>query len=179
MLRPPGIPNLLSHSHLMRLLPARLKSLTGFALAFCAVAVARAADVEFSRVWPQWRDADAFDRIGEYFGGGESTGRQVILRTHAEQRAGYYFVVRLAHAPVLNAAVFELSIIRPDSPDPKTFSFPITAPANDKVVELGLTGADWPGGKKMHPVAWKLALRTADGRVLAEQKSFLWEQPAQ
>ena len=42
----------------------------------------------------------------------------------------------------------------------------------------GVTGADWPGEKKAHPVAWKLALLAADGRVLAEQKSFLWEKPA-
>ena len=148
-----------------------------FALLLSPLAV-RAADVEFSRVWPQWRDAEAFDRIGEYFGGSETSNNHVVLRTHADIRAGYYFVVRLAHAPALDAAVFELSIIRPDSPEPKTFSFPITSAANDQLVELGLTGADWPGGKKTHPVAWKLALRTADGRVLAEQKSFLWEKPA-
>ena len=132
----------------------------------------------FSRVWAQWRDAEAFGRIGEYFGGKENTSGHVVLRTHADTRAGYYFAVRLSHAPALNAATFELSVIRPDAPEPKIFSFPITATASDPVVELGLTGADWPGGKKAHAVAWKLALRAADGRVLAEQKSFLWEQPA-
>jgi hypothetical protein len=46
-------------------------------------------------------------------------------------------------------------------------------------MNLGLTGADWPGGEQAHPVAWKLELVAADGRVLAAEKSFLWEKPAQ
>jgi hypothetical protein len=29
----------------------------------------RGAEVEFARVWPQWRDAESFDRISEYSGG--------------------------------------------------------------------------------------------------------------
>ena len=64
------------------------------------------------------------------------------------------------------------------SPEPKTFAFPVTASAGDTVFDLGVTGADWPGGKKVNPVAWKLTLLAADGRALAEHKSFLWEKPA-
>ena len=41
---------------------------------------------------------------------------------------------------------------------------------------LGLTGDDW-GGKKMHPVAWKLEAVATDGTLLTVQKSFLWEKP--
>lgn len=144
-----------------------------FALLLTSLAV-RGAEVEFSRVWPQWRDAQAFDRISEYFGGRENTGPTTVLRTHADVRGGYYFVVRLAKAPTLTAAVFELSLIRPDAPEPKTWTFPVATLTSHQVVELGLTGADWPGGKQARPVAWKIALRAADGRVLAEQKSFLW-----
>ena len=142
------------------------------------VSFARATEVEFVRVWPEWREAESFERISEYFGGGENTGGHLILRTHADARAGYYFVVRLARAASLEGAKFEVSVIRPDTTEPKTFALPVAAPRKDDVVELGLTGADWPGGKNAHPVAWKLTLRAADGRVLAEQKSFLWENPA-
>ena len=155
-----------------------MRRLLAFALFVSSLAAAHAAEVEFVRVWPQWRDAEAFDRISEYFGGGENNGGQLVLRTHADARAGYYFVVRLAHAPSLEGAKFEVVVIRPDAPEPKTFSFPLAAPTKNGVVELGLTGADWPGGKDVHPVAWKLTLRAADGHVLAEQKSFLWENPA-
>lgn len=148
-----------------------------FALVLSSLA-ARGAEVEFSRVWPQWRDAESFDRISEYFGGRENTGRTVVLRTHADVRAGYYFVVRLAQAPALTAAVFELSLIRADAPEPKNWTFPVATLGHNQMVELGLTGADWPGVQQARPVAWKITLRAADGRVLAEQKSFLWEKPA-
>jgi len=137
-----------------------------------------AAEAEFVRVWPQWRDAASFDRIGEYFGGRENTAKQVVLRTHADARDGYYFLVRVKSTAALAGAKFELHVIRPDAPEPKIFSFPTAAPAGGAVFELGLTGADWPKGKDAHPVAWKLALLAADGRVLAAQTSFLWEKPA-
>jgi hypothetical protein len=142
------------------------------------VSHAHAAEVEFVRVWPQWRTAESFERISEFFGGGENTGGKLVLRTQADTRAGYYFIIRLAHAASLNGAKFEVSLIRPDTTEPKSFLLPVTTTGKDDVVELGLTGADWPGGEKAHPVAWKLTLRAADGRVLAEQKSFLWENPA-
>ena len=143
-----------------------------------ATFAARAADAEFVRVWPQWREAESFDRIGEYFGGKESTGNHVVVRTHAEVRAGYYFLARVKNAAALAGAKFELQVIRPDAPEPKIFSFSAEVRAGGAVFELGLTGADWPNGKEANPVAWKLTLLAADGRVLAEQKSFLWEKPA-
>jgi hypothetical protein len=138
---------------------------------------AAAAEVEFVRVWPGWRDADSFDRIGEYFGGGKNHG-DVVLRTHAEAPAGYYFLVRLKNAAAVPDAKFILRVIRPDTPEAKTFTFPAAVPATGAVFQLGLTGADWPKGKLAHPVAWKLELQSADGRVLAAQTSFLWEKPA-
>ena len=139
---------------------------------------ARAADVEFIRVWPGWRDAEAFDRIAEYFGGSETHGKQLVLRTHADARAGYYFLLRIKNAAAIAGATFQISVIRPDAPEPKVFSFSTPLPEKETVLQLGLTGADWPGGKKANPVAWKIALLAADGRTLAEHKSFLWEKPA-
>ena len=147
-------------------------------LLFSSVARASAADVEFLRVWPGWRDAESFDRISEYFGGGENTGRHQVLRTQRDARGGYYFLVRVKSASVLSGAKFELSVIRPDNPEPKTHTFTSAIPAKETVFQLGLTGSDWPGGEIANPVAWKLALVAADGRVLAERKSFLWEKPA-
>jgi hypothetical protein len=144
-----------------------------------ATAKSLAADVEFLRVWPGWRNADAFDRIGEYFGGRENTGRQLVLRTQGATREGYYFLVRVKSATALEGVTFEVHLIRPDTPETKTYRFDVAVPAKETVFQLGLTGRDWPGGEQAHPVAWKLALVGRDGRVLAEQKSFLWEKPAQ
>lgn len=143
----------------------------------CLVAVSRAAEVEFVRVWPGWRDAESFERISEYFDGKENTGRQIVLRTQPGAREGFYFLVRTKTAAALNGAKFELNIIRPDAPEPKTFSFPAAVSTKETVFQLGLTGADWPGGKDAHPVAWRLALVNASGAVLAEHKSFTWEKP--
>lgn len=151
--------------------------LTALLLAL-APAAPRAAEAEFLRVWPAWHDAESFERISEYFGGREHTGRETVLRTHPDARAGYYFLVRVKCATALPAAKFELSVIRPDSPQPRSHTFTAALPARESVLQLGLTGADWPGGKQANPVAWKLALIGPGGRVIAEQKSFLWEKPA-
>ncbi len=145
---------------------------------FVGAPSSRAADMEFVHVWPGWRDAESFDRIGEYFGGQENGGRETVLRTQPAARAGYYFLVRVKTAAAQPAAKFELSVIRPDHPEAKTHSFPAALGAGEKVFQLGLTGADWPQGKEAHPVAWKIALLAADGRVLATHSSFLWEKPA-
>lgn len=147
-------------------------------LLLVAAVLARAGEAEFVRIWPGWRDAESFDRISEYFGRGENTSGQIVLRTQKEARDGFYFLVRVKSATALAAANFELSVVRPDTPEPKIFSFPIALPAKETVFQLGLTGAAWPGGRKASPVAWKLALLAADGRRLVEYKSFLWEKPA-
>jgi hypothetical protein len=138
----------------------------------------RAANVEFVRVWPGWRDADSFERISEYFNGKENTGREIVLRTHPDQRAGLYYLVRVANSGgALSGAKFVLQVISPASPEPKTTTFPIELPSRSKVFQLGLTGADWPD-RAVHPVAWKLQLLSSDDHVLATAQSFLWEKPA-
>jgi hypothetical protein len=149
------------------------------ALALLVTAPAFANDVSFVRVWPQWRNADAFDRIREYFGGEENDGREVVLRTHPDQRAGLYFLVRVNATEPISSAHFILDVVRPDSPDAKRYTFPVSLPAKSHVAELGLTAADWPGGRTAHPVAWKLSLVDQTGRVLASQQSFLWQDAAQ
>ena len=148
-----------------------------FALLTSLAVPTRAADVGFLRVWPGWRGAESFDRISEYFGGRENTGRELVLRTKSDTRAGYYFLVRVKSATALEGTTFELSLIRPDTPETKTYRFAAAVPARETVFQFGLTGSDWPGGEEAHPVAWKLALVAADGRTLAEHKSFLWEKP--
>lgn len=141
-------------------------------------ALARAGEVEFVRIWPDWRNAEDFDRISEYFNGRENTSGQTILRTHPADRAGYYFLSRVKSQAAQTGAKFVLTVIRPDSPDPQVYSFSTALAAGESVVQLGLTGPAWPGGKKAQPVAWKLALLGANGQLIVEHKSFLWEMPA-
>ncbi len=136
-----------------------------------------AADVEVVRILPGWRDAASFERIGEYLHGKEDTGGIAVLRSRPDERAGYYWLVRLKNrsAPVTEAR-FELDVITPAAPEPKTFVFPFRLPAGSALFNLGLTGADWPTAKTQ-PAAWRLRVLGPDGRALAVEKSFLWEMP--
>jgi len=139
---------------------------------------ARAADVEFVRVWPAWRDASAFESISEYFTGREEHGHRVVRRTTPDARAGFYYLVRVKNSDsAKTAAKFSLQVITPLSPATKTYSFAVDLPSGQTVFQLGLTGPDWPNAKT-HPVAWKLELLSADGSLLATAKSFLWEMPS-
>lgn len=149
------------------------------ALLLGSAGFSRAAEVEFVRVWPGWRDTASFERISEYFTGQENPGSQVVLRSHPEIRAGFYFLARVKHAgSELSAAKLVLSVITPDSPKAKAYTFTAALPKGDTVFNLGLTGADW-AGEKVHPVAWKIEVTTTDGRLLGVAKSFLWEKPDQ
>jgi hypothetical protein len=144
-------------------------------IAFAARAVA--SDVEFVRVWPQWQNADAFEHIGEYFGRAENDRGEIVLRTKPNERAGLYFLVRVKPTTAISSATFVVDVIRPDSPDPKSFRFPVSVAAKQQVFRLGLTSNDWPGGREAHPVAWKLTLIDASNHVLASEQSFLWAIP--
>lgn len=157
----------------LRRLPLTLACLACF-----VVSAARSAEVEFVRVWPGWRNAESFESITEYFTGRENHGREVVLRTHPDARAGFYYTVRVANTGRDHPnASFALHVITPDSPDPKVHRFTVDLPARSAVFQLGLTGPAWPDAET-HPVAWKLELRTADGTLLAASQSFLWEKPA-
>jgi hypothetical protein len=139
---------------------------------------ARAADVEFVRVWPGWRDAEGFRRIPEYFTGVEDTGRLIVSRSQPSARSGYYFLVRVKHPGVsLEGARFVLHFITAVAPEPLGRTFPVNAGPGEQVFDLGLTGGDWPK-RNAHPVAWKLDLLAADGHELASAESFLWSKPA-
>lgn len=135
-------------------------------------------EVEFVRVWPQWKDIDSFKRISEYFTNQEDPGSLVLRRSRPDRRPGYYFLVRVRHPKVsLMGAHFEVRVITPDSPDPKPpFVFPADTGPGEQVFDIGLTGDDWPG-PKVHPVAWRLDLVAADGHPLAWAQSFLWSKP--
>lgn len=137
-----------------------------------------AADLKIVRVFTGWRSAESFHRLSEYLGGRESDGGIKVLRSQPAEQAGYYWLVRLKnpHAPV-SGARFELQVISPTAPEPKTFIFAADVPSGGSVFQLGLTGSDWPGAKAQ-PDAWHLRLLAADGTTLLARESYLWELPA-
>lgn len=157
-------------------LPSRL-SLLCLLLALALPASGRAPSLEIVRVFAGWRDAASFQRVTEYLHGRENTGGVTVLRSRPGERAGYYWLVRLKNVgAALPGAKFELQVITPAAPEPKSFTFSADIPAGGSLYHLGLTGADWPG-PKARPVAWHLQMFAADGTTLIAKESFLWEMP--
>ena len=140
-------------------------------------ALAKEGDLTIVRAFTGWRDAASFKRISEYFDGQENTGGQIVVRTHPDQRSGYYFLVRTANPGAPLGVKISLQLSLPSEAKPRTYRFATEVPAGAAVLNLGLTGADWPNAKT-NPVAWKLDVLAPDGRVLASEKSYLWEKPA-
>ena len=135
-----------------------------------------AGDVEIVRLLPEYRTADSFKRVSEYFSGKENTRGATVLRTKPASRDGYYFTLRTKSAKPIEVAWIELQYISPVSADPRTESFAVSLPAGSHLTRFGLTGTDWPG-PKARPVAWKLRILGADGAELATDQSYLWSKP--
>jgi len=140
------------------------------------VASAFATDITVVPIFTGYREAATFKRISEYFSGKENTSGQLVLRTHPEERSGYYFQLRVNAATAAEAKLV-LQVITPDTATPRTFNFTATLTSPKTMLNLGLTGADWPD-LKVNPVAWKLEVLSADGKLLAVENSYLWERPA-
>jgi hypothetical protein len=139
--------------------------------------VAAGSGMTFVRVWPQWKDTDAFMSISEYFTHKEMTGGWIVLRTHPESRVGFYFLTRLKNAGAKATGTrFVVRMIMPDSPDPRIYQFAAPIPHGSHLFEIGLTGPDWKGSR-LHPVAWRVELQDSAGGVLAAKSSYLWEKP--
>ena len=153
-----------------------MRFISSLLLVVTLTVTASAADLTIVRTFTGWRDAASFKHISEYFNGKENTGKETVLRTHAEERAGDYFLVRVANPGAAVAAQFKVQLIAPTEPKLRNFTFPTELKSGETVLNLGLTGADWPDAKT-HPVAWKLDILAPDGRVLATDKSYLWEKP--
>ncbi|RXK53332.1 hypothetical protein ESB00_16680 [Oleiharenicola lentus] len=148
----------------------------GLLFLLLGLCTASATDLTIVRVFTGWRDAASFKRISEYFDGKENTGGEAVLRTHPEQRGGYYFLVRVTNPAAARPVTARLQVITHTAAQPQTFTFAPALKAGATVFHLGLTGPDWPDAKA-DPVAWKLELTDADGKVLATEKSYLWEKP--
>lgn len=148
----------------------------GLIAALPSIALAKEGELSIVRITSGWREAESFKRISEYFDGKENTGGQTILRTHPDQRDGYYFLLRTANAGTPVAARINLQIITVNSTKPVVHSFSAGLKSGETVLLLGLTGADWPD-PTANPVAWKLELTDAGNQILATEKSFLWEIP--
>jgi hypothetical protein len=142
---------------------------------FLLAATLNASAAEFERVWTAWRSAEYFDSLAEHLTGREHQGREQVHRSTPEDRAGYYFLVRLDRAkgdPQAARAVLE--VIDKRGPEARRFEWQLSETRRrSQVYQFGLTGPDWMD-EDATPLAWRLRLLDPTGGVLAERESFLW-----
>jgi hypothetical protein len=142
------------------------------------VASLSASDIQVIRVWPSYQSNESFEHVSEFFSGMENTTGHILLRSQPDTRAGYYFLTRFKNsgANAIEARV-EVQLILPDSPKTLSYRFDTHLPKGNHVLNIGLTGKDWPVANAQ-PVAWQVRLLTPDGQELAKHQSFTWALPA-
>jgi hypothetical protein len=146
--------------------------------------------------WLYWDEVPHFKRVAEYFTGHEYTPGKAVLRTDAQQRAGWYCTVFLKQALGLQRhadAQDKSQVGRPctvrvhywpaGQPDPQLHDFVLpclaaVAPApcakGYRLLELGFTAQGWPPSA-LGLLAWRVELLDADGKLLDNAQSYLWE----
>ncbi len=148
-----------------------------FSLLSCLAPALPAEDsVQLVRVWPGYRDAASFTRLGEYFGAAPDAANQSALRSQPAARDGYYWLVRTQTPRAHPGATLSLKVMRAGAAAPELHRFTLDVPAGSHALQAGLTGRDWPDPAE-RPVAWQLTLTAADGSALAATQSFLWADP--
>lgn len=149
-------------------------------LGFVASTAADAGEPEkdsITRIWTEYRDAQSFVRLSEYFDGEENTGKRILLRSHPESREGFYFSIRLnePNRELLTPGTVRLHLVAPDAETPKTYEFTLNPPERKTaLIELGVTGSDWTYGDTL-PLAWMIEILDQNGVPTGVKKSFLWE----
>ncbi len=137
--------------------------------------------VKFSQVYFRYIPEANFQRISEFFSGEENPGSRRILRSDAESRSGFYYILRVN--PVWNAlpegSILRVHYVPSGGVRVVSYDFLLGEQLKDWSGEVffGLTGEQWKSASKWEqPIAWKLELLTSGGEVLADRQSMLWER---
>ncbi len=148
-------------------------------LAFQIPASPGIAEVEIKTARHKFLEENSFQRLSELFTGKENRGRRAIVRTHADIRAGEYFIITLnqsVHTLPENSRL-KLEIITGESMQEKEFllHLPSGMPQTREIF-AGITGNDWKQNETKI-LAWRLTLQDAQGSAIAKKESFLWKSP--
>lgn len=151
-------------------------------IGFAMSSIAR-AEFRIRHITPQYIAEEPFKRISEYFTGKEDTGKRIILRTQADQRGGLYFLVtfnRMAKSYIPEGSKVIAQFYHANSVDPvrHELNFPYEMSTDTFAIDMyvGITGADWPGGGAKNLVAWHIRVEDAEGQLIAQQGSYLWDR---
>lgn len=115
-------------------------------------------------------------RISEAFNADESHGNDVIFRTTEKERAGFYYNFRLDFTPPKDGRII-LEVVRSETAPTERYDFALNFQPKGWLGEyiIGLTGPE-SGAANWRPIAWRLSIVDATGKVLASQHSFLWSK---
>jgi hypothetical protein len=108
---------------------------------------------------------------------GEGQGYRAVVRSNPANASGWYFILEMRDPPG-NVRTAHLEYVATDSKETRAakWNLPVEK-LNKRVLYLGMTGPDWPGGKDVRPLSWKIELRDAAGTTVASYESFLYAMP--
>ena len=143
-----------------------------------AALIAGAADLRIETAYTRSYTEEAIRPLREYFREAESRqGFRTVVASRPEDPAGQYFIIRLEGETGKGAVTrAEMTLFATESKEPREVEWDLQGIDPRRWLYLGITGADWPE-KAVQPLAWHIRLIDSTGRMLAEWKSFLWEQP--
>jgi hypothetical protein len=116
-------------------------------------------------------------RASEAFYAKEHHGNDVVFRTEEQERAGYYFFVKLDVDPPEDGRLV-LEVVRAENTKPERYDFAVNLKPGFPFGEfvIGLTGKQ-SGTVSWRPVAWRVSVVDAQGKFMASSHSFLWGTP--
>ncbi len=147
-----------------------------FLCLFC-LPLAEAADGLIREAHARYYAAEDIRSLQEILGLGKGQGYRTVLRSEEDIASGWYFILEMRKAPT-TARSAHLEYVATDSRETRTATWRLPeGKLNKRILYLGLTGPDWPGGKEVRPLAWKIELRDAGGAPFASYESFLYAMP--
>ena len=142
-------------------------------LAAGSQALAVTVDTAYTRYY----ESDEIRPISQYFGGAlTGQGFRTVIPSQPAEPRGQYFIARLEDTDSTPPLQARITIILSNSKELSTYTWDLGGKTLRKWLYLGLTGTDWPFDD-IQPMAWHVEFLDANGSVLADWKSFLWEMP--
>lgn len=137
--------------------------------------LAQLSAVTVETAYSQYFNEEEIRPVSQYFGASLTKQRfRTVVASDPSHPAGHYFVAKLEDADGATISSARMTYFLSDRKDPASHTWDVSAITLKDWLYLGLTGNDWPAGE-VQPMAWRLELLDADGTVIAEWKSFLWE----
>jgi len=154
--------------------PAVGRASFGAALAVLVFTACGTPSTGISYVNERFRSEADVARASEAFYAKEHHGDDVVFRSQEKIREGYYFYLRLDQTPPADGRLI-VEVVREENLAPERFDFSLKLGPKGLFGEyvIGLTGKDG-GSPDWRPVAWRISVTDAQGKVLASKQSFLW-----